>query len=63
MKAGDKGTTEDKKGWMASQLNGHVFEQAPEVGEGQRNLARCSPWGCKELDMPEQLNNNNEILL
>jgi len=48
---------------MASQLNGHVFEQAPEVGEGQGNLAHCSPWGCKESDMPEHLNNNNEILL
>ena len=26
--------------------------------DGQRSLACCSPWGCKELDMTEQLNNN-----
>ena len=26
-------------------------------GEGQGGLACCSPWGCKELDMTEQLNN------
>ena len=26
-------------------------------GEGQRRLACCSPWGCKELDMTEWLNN------
>ena len=27
------------------------FEQASGVGEGQGNLACCSPWGHKELDM------------
>ena len=27
-------------------------------GDGQRNLAYCSPWGCKELDVTEQLNWN-----
>ena len=27
--------------------------------EGQGSLACCSPWGCKELDMTEQLNNNS----
>ena len=27
-------------------------------GEGQGSLACCSPWGCKELDTTEQLNNN-----
>ena len=25
------------------------FEQALGVGEGQRGLVCCSPWGCKEL--------------
>ena len=24
---------------------------AGEVSGGQGSLARCSPWGCKELDM------------
>ena len=28
-------------------------------GEGQRSLLCCSPWGCKKLDMTEQLNYNN----
>ena len=27
------------------QLNGHEFEQAPGVGDGQGSLACCSPWG------------------
>ena len=39
------------------QLNGHEFEQAPGVGERQGSLVCYSPWGCKELDMTEQLNN------
>ena len=37
-------------------LNGHEFEQAPGNGEGQGSLACCSPWGCKDSDMTEQLN-------
>ena len=48
-------------GWH-HQLNGHEFE-APGVGDGQGGLACCSPWGCKESDMTEQLNSNNAIKL
>ena len=40
------------------QLNGHEFEQAPGVGDGQGSLECCSPWGYKESDMTERLNNN-----
>ena len=45
-------------------LNGHEFEQAPGVGDGQGSLACCSLWDCKELNMTEwltwviELNNN-----
>ena len=46
----EKGTTEDEMvGWL-HQRDGHEFEQALGVGDGQRSLAYCSPWGCKELD-------------
>ena len=48
-------------GWH-HQLNGHEFEQTPRVGEGQRCLACCSPWGRKESDMTEQLNSNKGII-
>ena len=41
---------------------GHAFEQAPGDGEGQGNLVCCSPWGRKESDMIEQLNNISEHL-
>ena len=41
-------------GWH-HQLDDHEFEQALGVGDGQGSLARCSPWGCKELDTTEQL--------
>ena len=37
-------------------LNGHEFEQAPGVGDGQGSLVCCSPWGGKELDTTERLN-------
>ena len=32
------------------------FEQTLGDGEGQGSLECCSPWGCKESDMTEQLN-------
>ena len=38
------------------QLDGHEFEQALGVGNGQGSLVCCSPWGHKVLDMTEQLN-------
>ena len=34
-------------------------EQTPEDSEVQKSLASCSPWGCKELDLSEQLNNKS----
>ena len=45
-------------GWH-HQLNEHEFEQTLRDDEGQRRLACCSPWGQKELDTTEGLNNNN----
>ena len=41
---------------MVHQPDGHGYEQALGVGDGQGSLACCSPWGCKELDMTERLN-------
>jgi len=35
------------------------FEQTSGDGERQGSLACCSPWGFKELDITEQLNNSN----
>ena len=34
-------------------LDGHEFEQAPRVGDGQGGLVCCSPWGHKESDTTE----------
>ena len=39
------------------------FEQNPGDGEGQGSLACCSPWGRRESDMTEQLNNNTQRYL
>ena len=38
-------------------LKGHESEPTPGDGEGQGSLACHSPWGHKESDMTEQLNN------
>ena len=50
-------TENEVVGWY-HQLNGHEFEQALGDSEGQGNMVCCSPWGCKDLDMTERLNNN-----
>ena len=39
------------------------FEQIPGDSEGQARLVCCSPWGCKDLDMTEQLNNIATLVL
>ena len=44
-------------GWH-DQLDGHEFKQTLGDGEGQGSLVCCSPWGCKESDMTEQLRTN-----
>ena len=48
-------TGDEMVGWH-HRLDGHEFEQAPGVGEGQGSLACCSPCGHKESDTTEQLN-------
>ena len=56
LKDGGDGMTDDEiLGWH-HRLDGHEFEQAPEVGDGQRSLECHSPWGRKESDMTEPLN-------
>ena len=42
-------------GWH-HRLNGHEFEQALGVGDGQGSLASYSPRGRKESDKTERLN-------
>ena len=53
----EKGMTVDEMVSWHHWLNGHEFEQALEDGEEQGNQAFCSPWGCKESDTTERLNN------
>ena len=50
-------TEEEMTGWHL-QLNGHEYEQTLGDSEGQGSLEWCSPWGHKEQDMIERLNNN-----
>ena len=52
----EEGATEDKIIRWHHRLDGHEFEQAPEVGDGQGSLWCCSPWGHKESDTTVRLN-------
>ena len=49
-------TNDEMIGWH-HRHDGHEFEQALGVGDGQGSLVCCSPWGHKESDMTERLNN------
>ena len=42
--------TEDEMVGRHHRLDGHEFEQALGIGDGQGSLVCCSPWGRKELD-------------
>ena len=46
-------------GWH-HRRDGHEFEQAPGVGDGQASLVCCSPWGHKESDTKERLNRTEQ---
>ena len=48
-------TENEMVGWH-DRLDGQELEQAPGVGDGQRGLACCSPWGHKESDTTGRLN-------
>ena len=49
-------TEDEMVGWH-HEPSGHEFEQAPGDGKGEGSLACYNPWGHKESDMTEQLNN------
>ena len=52
----EKGMTEDEMVGWHHWLDGHEFEQALGIGDGQGGLVCCSPWSHKESDMTKQLN-------
>ena len=54
----EKGMTEDEMVEWHHRLDGHEFEQAPGVGDGQGGLMCCSSWSHKELGTTEWLSNN-----
>ena len=51
--------TEDERVGQHHRINGHEFEQTLGDSEGQGSLTFCSPWGRKESDTAQQLNNNS----
>ena len=53
----EKGATEDEMVGWHHWLSGHEFKQALGDSDGQGGLAWGSPWGHKESDTTEPLNN------
>ena len=47
--------------WLSNICVWHEFKQTLGDSEGQGSLVCCSPWGSKESDTTEQLNNNSNI--
>ena len=54
----EKETTEGEMVGWHHWLSGQEFEQTPGDSEGRGSQVCCSPWGRKESDTAEQLNNN-----
>ena len=52
-------TEDEMVGWYHG-LNEHEFQETPGNSEGQGSQMCCSPWGHKESDMMEPLNNLTE---
>ena len=52
---------EDKMVGWHHRLDGHEFEQALGGGDRQVYLVCCGPWGRKESNMTDQLNNNELV--
>ena len=56
----EKGTIKDEMiGWH-HWFDGHEFEKALSIGDGQGSLACCSPWGHKESDTNDWTKLNNK---
>ena len=53
----EKGAPEDEMVGWHYRLSGHESEQSPGDSEGQGSLVCCSPWGRKESDTIDRLNN------
>ena len=62
LRAGEEGGDREWNSWMDHRLNGHEFEQTLGEREGKGSLLHCSPWGYKESDMTEWLNNSNNLI-
>ena len=59
MRAGEEGVAEDEMVRQHHRLNGQDFEQILGDSGRQRSLVCCSPWGGKESDMTQRLNNSH----
>ena len=57
----EKRVSEDEIAGGYHWCKGHELGQTLGDAEEQGDLACCSPWGCRGLDMPELLKNSNNL--
>ena len=57
----EKGTKEDETVGWHHRLNGHEFEQAPRMSDGQGGLVCCSAWSHRKTKSWTWLSNWNEV--
>ena len=55
--AGNRRRGRQRMRWLDGIIDSMDMSLSELDSEGQRSLGCCSPWGYKELDMTEQLNN------
>ena len=55
-------TENETVGWH-HQISAHESEQTLGDSEGQGSLECYNPWGCKESDTTQQLNNIKQLTL
>ena len=61
LRAGVEGDDRGWNGWMESLTRWTWVWATSGVGDGHGSLACCSPWGHKESDVTERLNNNLKL--
>ena len=61
LKTGGEGDDRGQNDWMASLTQWAWVWASSRDGEAQGSLVFCNPWGRKESDMTEELNNNKGL--
>jgi len=57
----EKWATDDEMVGWHHEFNGHEFEQTSSDSKGEGSPVCCTPWGHKEVNITERLNNKKRL--